>query len=128
MTSLISAVVTCSSGSVALDFDLFGQALHAEREFEGQGAAHFQNDLVCLRRESGETRLDIPGADAQRRQEEAALAVRDPLHDDAGGDMGGGDRGAGKHAARGVPDHAANFARIDLSRARPSPTASTGRR
>ena len=48
----------------------------------------FQDDLVDLRCEPGETCLDMPRADAQRRQEEAAIAVRDARHDGAGGHGG----------------------------------------
>ena len=79
-------------------FDLFAEALHAQCKFDGDETAHFQIDLLGLGGQSLETRCDVPGSDAQRRQQKPAVAVCDPLDDDAGGDMGGSNRGAGKHA------------------------------
>ena len=44
MTSLISAVVVCSSGAVGCDVDLFGEPCDAERELEAQRAANLEHD------------------------------------------------------------------------------------
>ena len=119
MTSLISAVVVCSSGAVGCDGDLLGDALDAERELELQGAAELEDDAVLgLRREAGQRRGEVPLPDAQRRKEEAAFCVGDALDARAAGGVRGGDGGAGQHAARAVPDHAADLAGVELSRSR----------
>ena len=61
MTSLISAVVVCSSGAVGCDDDLLGEPLDAERELEAQRAADLEHDAVLrLRREAGQRRGDLP--------------------------------------------------------------------
>ena len=66
------------------------------------------------RREARERRYDVPLPDAQRGQEEAALAVGDALDDDAAGGVRRRDGGAGQHAAGAVADDAADLAGVDL--------------
>ena len=48
MTSLISAVVVCSSGASAATVTLFRDAFDAEREVDVQGPAHLEHDALCV--------------------------------------------------------------------------------
>ncbi len=116
MTSLISAVVVCSSGARRLRRSTCSvDALDAERELEAQRAADLEHDAALrLRREPGQRRHDVPLADAQRRQEEAAFGVGDALDDGAAGRMRRRDGGAGQDAAGAVPDDAADLTGVDL--------------
>ena len=104
MTSLISAVVVCSSGARRLDRDLLGEALNAERELErsASGRSRAPASVVCVAKPLS-VDGDLPLADAQRRKEEAPLVVGDALDHGAAGGVRRGDGGARAARRRNCP-------------------------
>ena len=101
--------------SAALDHDLFGKALHAERELQVETPADFERRLPGLWSKPWKRRPDLPQADSEGREEETPLGIRDTFDDGSGRGMSRGDNGSGKHAPGGILHDAGNFTGIGLS-------------
>jgi hypothetical protein len=98
----------------ALHVHLLGQALHAQCEVERERASDLDDDGVCLRLKTAETRFDRPRAEPQSRQKEAAIGIGRPLDHGTGRRMGGDHLRAWQHAADAVANDTADLAGVDL--------------
>ena len=114
MTSLISALVVCSSGAVASTETASLTACTPRVKSRARVRPTFEDECLLLSREAAQRCRDLPSSDSERWQEEATFGIGDPLDDGAAVRMRSRDGDAGKDSARSVPHDPADLTGVVL--------------
>ena len=116
ITSLISALVVCSNGASAVTVTSSESVPSSSSNGRSRVRPISSTTPVrTTRRNPGQLGRYLPGADRQRRHEEAAVGVGDPLDRETGVDVRRHDGRARQHGSRQVAHHAAEIAGIRLA-------------